>query len=58
MTKRNRLLYAGKKFLLFVLSVFLLSAAVFSIAQLAPGDPLVSYYGAVSYTHLMGRKQS
>ena len=45
MTKRNRLLYAGKKFLLFVLSVFLLSAAVFSIAQLAPGDPLVSYYG-------------
>lgn len=45
MTKRNRLLYAGKKLLLFVLSVFLLSAAVFSIARLAPGDPLVSYYG-------------
>ena len=37
--------YYGKKILLFFLSVFLLSAVVFYISRLAPGDPLVSYYG-------------
>lgn len=41
----GRILYYGKKLLLFVLSVFLLSAATFCVARLAPGDPLVSYYG-------------
>ena len=41
----GRILYYGKKVLLFVLSVFLLSAAVFCVSRLAPGDPLVSYYG-------------
>ena len=38
-------LYWGKKLLLFLLSVFLLSAAAFYVSRLAPGDPLVSYYG-------------
>lgn len=39
------ILYYGKKLLLFILSVFLLSTATFYIARLAPGDPLISYYG-------------
>ena len=30
---------------IFVVSIFLLSVIVFYIARLAPGDPLVSYYG-------------
>ena len=30
---------------MFILSVFLLSLAVFYVSRLAPGDPLVSYYG-------------
>ena len=34
-----------KKLFFFTLSIFLLSAAVFFISRLAPGDPLVSYYG-------------
>lgn len=34
-----------KKLLSFILSIFLLSAAAFFISRLAPGDPLVSYYG-------------
>lgn len=34
-----------KKALVFVLSVVVLSVAVFYISRLAPGDPLVSYYG-------------
>ena len=42
---RNPFLYYGKKLLLFVLSIAVLSAVVFTIARLAPGDPLVSYYG-------------
>lgn len=37
--------YYGKKFLAFLISIFLLSAAVFYISRMAPGDPLVSYYG-------------
>lgn len=36
--------YAGK-ILIFILSIFVLSFLVFSISRLAPGDPLVSYYG-------------
>lgn len=37
--------YVGKKLLGFLLSVFLLSGAVFFISRLTPVDPLVSYYG-------------
>ena len=39
------MIYYGKKLLIFVVSIFLLSVIVFYIARLAPGDPLVSYYG-------------
>ncbi len=35
----------GRSLLTFLLSVFLLSAAVFYVSRLAPGDPLLSYYG-------------
>ena len=45
MTRSNLIVYYGKKLLIFILSVFLLSAAVFYISRWAPGDPLVSYYG-------------
>lgn len=41
----SRILYYGKKLLIFLCSVVLLSVAVFYISRLAPGDPLVSYYG-------------
>ena len=41
----NCAVYYGKKVLLFILSVFLLSVAAFYVSRLAPGDPLVSYYG-------------
>lgn len=37
--------YVGKKTLVFLISVLALSAVVFYVAHLAPGDPLVSYYG-------------
>ena len=43
--KRNSFIYYGKKVLVFLVSVFLLSVAVFYISRLAPGDPLMSYYG-------------
>ena len=42
---RNPFLYYGKKLLIFILSIAVLSVVVFCIARLAPGDPLVSYYG-------------
>ncbi len=45
MIRRNPWLYYGRKALAFLLSVLVLSAAAFYIARLAPGDPLVSYYG-------------
>ena len=45
MRTRQILLYGGKKLLIFLASVLLLSAAVFAISRWAPGDPLVSYYG-------------
>lgn len=35
----------GHRFLYLILSVFLLSVVIFYMARLAPGDPLVSYYG-------------
>lgn len=43
--KRDPFVYYGKKFLIFILSVLILSVAVFYISRLAPGDPLMSYYG-------------
>jgi len=43
--RRNPILYYGQKLLAFFLSVLILSVAVFYISRLAPGDPLVSYYG-------------
>lgn len=45
MSSKNPVLYYGNKILVFIVSVFLLSLAVFYISRLAPGDPLVSYYG-------------
>ena len=45
MKSRNRVLYYGKKTAAFLASVLLLSVLVFYISRLAPGDPLVSYYG-------------
>lgn len=43
--KRNPFVYYGKKLLMFLASVAVLSLAVFYISRLAPGDPLMSYYG-------------
>ena len=43
--KKNPFLYYGKKLLIFIVSVFVLSVVVFYISRLAPGDPLMSYYG-------------
>ncbi len=45
MTKGRRLAYYGKKALIFLVSVFVLSIGVFYLSRLAPGDPLMSYYG-------------
>ena len=45
MIKRNPVIYYGKKALVFLISVFILSILVFYISRLAPGDPLLSYYG-------------
>jgi len=42
---RGRALRWGKQALSFLCSVFLLTILVFTISRLAPGDPLVSYYG-------------
>lgn len=46
MKKRTFVLRLGRRLLGFCLSVLLLSVAVFCAARLAPGDPLVSYYGS------------
>ena len=45
MSKHKRIRYFCRKFLTFTVSIFLLSFLVFYISRLAPGDPLVSYYG-------------
>ena len=45
MMRKNPWLYYGQKLLIFLLSVLLLSIVTFYIARLAPGDPLISYYG-------------
>ncbi len=43
--KKIPFVYYGKKLLIFLVSVCILSVAVFYISRLAPGDPLMSYYG-------------
>ena len=43
--KKNKLWYITKKLLVFMASVLILSILTFYISRLAPGDPLVSYYG-------------
>ena len=45
MTAGKKVRYYGKKLLVFLLSVLALSLLVFYLARLAPGDPLVAYYG-------------
>ena len=45
MRQKNPFLYYGGKLLSFAVSLLLLSLAAFYVARLAPGDPLVSYYG-------------
>ena len=44
-TKSLRARAIIKKILLIVISIFVLSVITFFMARLAPGDPLVSYYG-------------
>ena len=41
----ERMLYYGKKLVIFMISVGLLSLVTFYVSRLAPGDPLFSYYG-------------
>ena len=43
--KKSPFVYYGKKLLVFLASVVVLSVAVFYISRLAPGDPLMSYFG-------------
>ena len=43
--KKNKVWYVTKKLLIFMVSLLLLSVITFYISRLAPGDPLVSYYG-------------
>lgn len=43
--KRDMVLLAVRKLLVFLASVWLLSAAVFCLSRLAPGEPLSAYYG-------------
>lgn len=45
MNRKNPYIYYGKKIFIFLLSILILSVVVFYVARLAPGDPLVSYYG-------------
>jgi len=57
MKSRNRVLYYGKKTAAFLASVLLLSVLVFYISRLAPGDPLVSYYGDRVEKMSVGRRK-
>lgn len=43
--KQKPFVYYSRKLLTFLLSIWILSLAVFYISRLAPGDPLMSYYG-------------
>ena len=44
-SKKNRMAYYGKKLVIFLVSVFLVSLSVFVISRLTPTDPLQAYYG-------------
>lgn len=52
----ERILYYGKKVLIFIISVWVLSLVTFYVSRLAPGDPLVSYYGERVEKMSPGRK--
>lgn len=53
------MLYYCKKIILFCLSIWILSICVFTISRVAPGDPLVSYYGdRVQKMHVEERQQA
>ncbi len=43
--KKDKILYFINKTLVFLTSIFLLSLIVFYISRLAPGEPLLAYYG-------------
>lgn len=43
--KKNLISYYGKKAAVFLVSVMVLSAAVFFLSRLTPTDPLLAYYG-------------
>lgn len=45
MRESGRALWLGKKVWSFLVSLLVLSVVVFWVSRLAPGDPLVSYYG-------------
>lgn len=45
MTPKRRIFYYGRKCIVFLFSVFILSVIVFYVARMAPGDPLYSFYG-------------
>ncbi len=45
MMRQNPIIYYCKKCLSFLLSIFLLTAAVFFLSRLTPVDPLQAYYG-------------
>lgn len=49
--------YYSRRLLVFVLSVLLLSVAVFYISRLAPTDPLVAYYGDRAERMTAGEKE-
>lgn len=41
----DRMVSFGKKLLILIVSIFILSVITFAMSRLAPGDPLASYYG-------------
>ena len=43
--RTEKIIYYGKKLAVFLASMFILSVVVFYVSRLAPGDPLLSYYG-------------
>lgn len=43
--KKNKTVYYIKKFIIFLISIIILSMAVFTISRLTPTDPLQAYYG-------------
>ncbi len=45
MTKKRFAASVAQKILILIISVFVLSILTFAMSRLAPGDPLVSYYG-------------